>query len=130
MVNHNNHHRTQRTTQNISLRSQNALSTAHNLNNIELRLTWQSDATDLDMRSQMMEDLHKMLLQKREGGVTLLETMPQRIQRQVPALLRKVESLLYLTAPTKDVYLDKSTLKDRLRGLMMKETEYSRVESE
>lgn len=57
MVNHNNHHRTQRTTRNISLRSQNALSTAFTPNDIELRLTWQSDATDLEMRSQMMKDL-------------------------------------------------------------------------
>lgn len=57
-----------------------------------------------------------MLLQKRRG-VTILELMPRRIRSKMHMILRDIESLLYVNAPSREAYLDKSTLKDRMRRL-------------
>lgn len=46
------------------------------------------------------------------------DEIPKDLQRKIPIFLRKAESLLYVTAPSRDAYMDKSTLKDRLRGLL------------
>lgn len=58
------------------------------------------------------------MIGRKLGRTTLRETLPEHIQRKVPHLLRRLESVLYINAPSKEAYLDKTTLKDRLRWVL------------
>lgn len=56
---------------------------------------------------------YKILLCSRNGMITI-EKMPIRIRRKIPEIIKQIEAYIYLSAPSKKDYVDRSTLKTRL----------------
>lgn len=42
---------------------------------------------------------------------------PKRLKSKLPIFLRQIETFLYLNAPSRDAYLDKTTLRQRIKEL-------------
>lgn len=51
------------------------------------------------------------------GGLTYYDTIPISMRCKIPFMLKKIESLLYLSAPSKKAYLDRSSLLGRMKML-------------
>lgn len=57
------------------------------------------------------------MMREKEGGLTLFATMPRRIQRNALFMIRHIESILYISAKSREEYMNKNTLRARLRKL-------------
>lgn len=67
---------------------------------------WQSPSDDLQDRRRMLLCIRKLM--------RLMMTRPEMVYK-IPVMSKKMEHLLYRSARTKREYLDRSTLKARIR---------------
>lgn len=59
------------------------------------------------------------MVESKQNDSTSLESPLDQMLRRLPDLLRRLESVLYITAPSMEEYLDKSTLKNRLKSILL-----------
>lgn len=59
------------------------------------------------------------MVENKQNDSTSIESPPDQMLRRLPDLLRRLESVLYITAPSMEAYLDRSTLKNRLKSILL-----------